>query len=142
MKKKFVVFIALGLAFVAACNSQKSEEVAKIEALKEEVIAVHDEAMARMGEIMQLKKQLQTKAEADTTAGIRQTIQNLEAADAAMMDWMRNFKFQLTEDTNEAADTTHAAAKIEYLQQEKEKMKTIDQKMVEAIEAAKQELSN
>ncbi len=140
MKKNFVLLIVLGLALVAACTSQKSEEEQKIESLKKEVIAVHDEAMARMGEIMRLKKELQTKAEADTTVEIQQTIQNLEAADEAMMNWMRGFKFPLTNNADEAADTTDVAAKIEYLQQEKEKMEIIDQQMVKAIGAAKKEL--
>jgi len=140
MKKNFVTLIVFGLAVMAACTSQKSEEEVKLENLKKEVITVHDEAMARMGEIMRLKKELQTKAEADTTAEIQQTIQNLEAADEAMMNWMRGFKFPLTNNADVAADTTDVADKIEYLHQEKEKMEIIDQQMVKAIEAAKKEL--
>jgi len=137
MKKNIVLLIVFGLAIIAGCTSQKSEEELKIESLKKEVIAVHDEAMGRMGEIMRLKKELQTKAEADTTASIQQIIQNLEAADKAMMDWMHGFKFPLTSNADETSDTTDVAVKIEYLQQEKEKMETIEQQMVKAIEAAK-----
>ncbi len=89
--------------------------------MKAEVMAVHDEVMPEMGNLMNLKSQLKEKiSNRDSLEGfanleeLNLLIQNLEEAGEAMMDWMRNYKDPSGEMTEDHA--------LEYL---KEKMKSI-----------------
>ncbi|WP_339880828.1 hypothetical protein [uncultured Algoriphagus sp.] len=78
-----------------SCHTEKSEDEMKMAELKAEVIRVHDDAMAKMGQLSKLKSKLVSKMETmgnqDSLNHIKQTVIQITAADEAMMDWMRNF---------------------------------------------------
>ena len=111
-----------------------------MEALKAEVMAVHDEIMPRIGTLMNLKKQLKEKAaqldtiaagnKAEATASMG-AIKELEKADEAMMQWMRTY-----EDPDQAMGKDKA---LEYLELKKKEILLV-KKQMEASEAAARDL--
>ena len=99
--RKFLGYLSLVL-LVAACGGngkQQEEELSENEVLMNAVLDKHDEAMARMGEIYNLKKRLLAKVDSLVSANGEETAINelrdlagdLEKADVGMMDWMRDF---------------------------------------------------
>ncbi len=90
--------------------------------LADEVMAIHDEAMAKMTHMHELKLQLQDLQEKHGTSGERTVaIENLKSAHKGMMQWMRAYKAPKTEQKLQTAET--------YLLQEKEKIREV----IEAI---------
>ena len=91
MKKLLFLTIIISLFF--ACNQK--------EKLYDEVMDVHDHAMAKMDKIMSLKSELKEKIqtlEMDTTTDhsdeineMNGLLQDLNASDESMMNWMREF---------------------------------------------------
>lgn len=127
--KKRVMFIA-GVALVmAACTNPKLE---KIEQLKKEAIAVHDEVMPRMGEIhdLQLKlKALRKDYASDTTqmaqevdAQLRDKVEELEIANEAMMDWMADYVVDFEKDAPEDSAVVYYTKQISAIEDVKLKM--------------------
>lgn len=90
MKKLVVMFAVIGMV---SCSTKKSEAVSvEFNEMMQEVIEVHDIAMAEMGTIMSLKQEL--VASIDSTAidsTSLQAIKDLDAAHEGMMVWMRDF---------------------------------------------------
>lgn len=92
MKIKLIVTISLLAVLAYSCKQEN-----KVEKLKTEVMTIHDELMLEMGSLMNLKKQLKDKtihldSIGDSTEELDRLIHNLEKADEAMMEWMRNYK--------------------------------------------------
>lgn len=89
-----VIFLALA-SISFSCQRKKSEEEIKLAELKAEVVRIHDDAMAKMGQLSTLKSELNSKMETmenpDSLEQIEQTVSEVTAANEAMMDWMRNF---------------------------------------------------
>lgn len=136
--KKILPFI---LVFSMACSgggteSQSTDEEetnAEVEALYDEVIAVHDSVMPRMQEIVELKSLLEARLvmiqdqEPDTETGeIESTIGLLDSADNGMMNWMREFE-PITDDMDQEQI-------LSYLKKEKRKIIGVRDLMLEAIE--------
>ncbi|MBI0398043.1 hypothetical protein [Cyclobacterium marinum] len=114
------------LLFAAFGYSCKQEN--KVEKMKAEVMAVHDEVMPEMGNLMNLKSQLKEKSSnldsLDDSGNLEELnllIQNLEEADEAMMDWMRNYKDPSGEMNEEQA--------MEYLKEKMKSIKEVKQKI-------------
>lgn len=99
---KNIALSLLGLVFIfTACNNHKKQQ----EELQQEVITIHDSVMADMGMLMEKKMYLNkimnrldslksVNMNLDTAQvkdELTQTIEQLGAADEAMMTWMRNF---------------------------------------------------
>ncbi|MEM1135895.1 MAG: hypothetical protein AAGI07_08635 [Bacteroidota bacterium] len=90
-----VIFFSI----IVSCGSTADQKsVQEEDPLKAEVIAIHDEAMAKMGTMMSLEQQLKevistTDATLDSTQikDYEKSIQELSGAHDAMMEWMRNF---------------------------------------------------
>lgn len=81
-----LLIFALALGFgLQSCK----DKVDTIVAQKAEVMKIHDDAMARLGEIRSASKNLTDLA---LTSGdslkIKSVVKNLETADEAMMEWM------------------------------------------------------
>ncbi len=96
------------------------------EALYSEVMQIHDDVMPKMHDIMSLSKKLKAvKAtnESDILE-IKNKITDLENAGESMMVWMRNFN-------PDGGNTPEEA--LEYLEGEKEKIKTVKREMEGAI---------
>lgn len=87
---KAILFIALGL-FIFSCNSTVEDKV-DLTKLKEEVMAIHDEVMPKMGELRKTSKELKLAAAADSTkAEWVETANKISNANESMMVWMRNY---------------------------------------------------
>lgn len=128
--KKWLLYLAFPFA-LAGCQSGSSETEKK-EGLETEVMALHDEAMADMGKIYRLRRNLTTLRDslsaqsADTAATnlLTRRIVQLDAADEAMMDWMRNYQ---------APDTLAHQQAMLYLQEEHNKITRVKSLMDSTI---------
>ena len=101
----------------------------------EEVMAVHDEVMPKMGTIEKLKKQFQSRADSllqvDSTADVSEYLEmarQLEEANESMMVWMRAYD---RPDEN----TSHEDA-LKFYEAEMEKVMEVRDKMLNSIERA------
>ncbi len=136
---RILSFIFL-LAFGAFCSSQKDTDNSTIskDALMDEVMQLHDEAMIPWAEIHELKKQLESKIEksdslqasAPTSQKYQQLSQSLKEADAAMMEWMRAFH------PNEL-QAMPADSAIALLQQKKASMQEVYDQVHSSVDSAK-----
>lgn len=133
--KKLILLLALPFAIVAGCQSGPTEAGQKTE-LENHVMAVHDSAMADMGTIIKLRRNLQSLADtlatrqtdSTTIKLLQQNISGLELADESMMNWMRNYK---------APDTLQHEQAMTYLQQELQKIEKVKTTMDSTIKAAR-----
>ena len=136
---KTLAFIFL-LACGTACTSQKEADnsSASKDALMDEVMKLHDEAMIPWADIHGLDKQLQAKIEAldssevsaEESQRLQQTSQALEGADKAMMGWMRHFN------TYKFDDITQDSA-IVILQKEKASIEKVYNQVHGSVDSAK-----
>jgi hypothetical protein len=89
------IFLALALISLAACQQAKEKVQAELPELYPKVVEVHDEAMAKMDELNNLRKRLEdTIATVTDTTLVKQyqsAISYLKKADAGMFDWMHDF---------------------------------------------------
>ena len=128
MKKRAVLIACVALV-MAACSNPKLE---KIDQLKKEAIAVHDEVMPRMGEIhdLQLKlKALRKNYTSDTTqmaqevdAQLRDKAEELEIANEAMMDWMAEYVVDFEKTALEDSAVVYYTKQISAIEDVKLKM--------------------
>lgn len=156
-KIKFTLIWSLLLLILASCekNTEKREEIEVIndkevpaeesaqKALNDEVIAIHDEAMAKLEEMMNLKGQLIEQIELQREQGeeipmdaLERAIDQLEQADEAMMDWMRNFKL------NYGGDTLSQEIVISYYQEKLASIKQVKEDINTALEQAEEKLDS
>jgi hypothetical protein len=140
-------FIVAGLLTISnafwACNSGDSVKEAE-----NEVFALHDEVMPKMGDMMKLRKELNQriasldslKATGSATATLRtdeekeQAIllsRNLNNADSLMMDWMNHYNG----DTLTKLSPDEA---LRYLADQKDQITDVKTKVNTSIEQAKQ----
>ena len=119
MKSAIPLFLIVLLMF-ASCESAKDK-------LYNQVMAVHDEIMPKMGAIMKYKKQLNKKidtlieegndANADKIAELTQAIADLDNSHEEMMNWMREFDNDFEGMVNEEV--------MEYLNNQKKKIENV-----------------
>ena len=126
--KYWVSYIILFLLLSRCSFSEKG----KIRQLEEKVLHEHDVAMSHMERVNSLQRKLQTYLQkADTTQihgkQLRKQIHNLKRADAAMMDWMHQYR---------SPDTMSAHAARIYLQDQLQKIKMVKQQMDTALTRA------
>ena len=132
--KKWFLYLALPVA-LAGCQGGPPDAEQK-ENLETEVMALHDEAMADMSKIYRLRRNLTTLRDsltaqsADTalTNLLTRRILQLDEADEAMMDWMRNYK---------SPDTLAHQQAMLYLQDEHKKIARVKSLMDSTISNAK-----
>jgi hypothetical protein len=147
MRKVTITVTCLALLSLAACKSESKEGVEKLET---EVMAIHDEVMPRMEEIMQLKGQVSdqlnkldsTAKTAKLTAPLQDRLnegiminKSLSEADSLMSEWMYQYKA----DTLKSLDESKAT---EYLNLEKEKISRVKEKTNQSIDRAKMYLES
>jgi len=140
------IILLFTLLFFISCNSEpvkkkanySPEQVSEKKALVKSVMDVHDEAMAWMDEIHTLKTSIQNRVNNDSTLSTENdvkkqpfinSINELEEANEAMMDWMRNYR--------EPKDTVQFSKAIDYLNNEKEEISLVRVQMKVAIDNAK-----
>jgi hypothetical protein len=127
------------LLFAFTMQNCTDSESKKLEVAENEVMAIHDEIMPKMGEIMDLKASIAEKLKGlDSTAINYQTVKQeldsisyaLTQADNGMMDWMDEYNA----DTLKAISTQEAA---KYLEEQKMKVTEIKALTLKNIDAAK-----
>ena len=122
----------MAIVSLYACQNQSAEASARWD----EVMAIHDEVMPKMGKIRSVSKSLKemiTAADSLTLATedyqkIMPQLSKLQAADDAMMDWMHGF-LQLE---RLQADKTHEEV-MKYLDEEEVKIKAVKTAMETSI---------
>ncbi|MGJ3236077.1 hypothetical protein [Marivirga sp.] len=126
-KVSLILFAVIALS----CESKEKE----VEKLKTETIAIHDEVMPKMDDIMKLKKSLKIKqdsANENEQGNIQNLIIALEESDKAMMNWMRNYDPRM--------EGMSDAEKIEYLKNQKSSISEVSDKMKQSIAEAEEYL--
>lgn len=125
---KLRLLILLPLAvWASACLSLQSDEQ-KAEAAEKAVLAKHDELMAQMDQLTELRQQLQKSPGPDTVAAGRQR-RALLAADAAMMDWMHRYR--------KPADTVAVARRLGYFAGQQKKIDSVASLFRTSIDSAR-----
>ena len=82
------LLIVLSLTLLIQCKPSSPEEV-QVNERHKEIMVIHDDVMPKMKDIYQLKKSLKTLPADSTTTSL---IDDLDAADEAMMEWMHQYK--------------------------------------------------
>ncbi|HET8736415.1 MAG TPA: hypothetical protein VFM69_07440 [Pricia sp.] len=130
--KKILLGITLSLfTFVISCKEEAQNTK------MEEIMAVHDEVMPKMGRLGTLVGELKGMENDSTETGrkYQEARQDLQEANQAMMDWMQNFGNRFTSD-----EILNGAAlpekKKQWLNEEKEKVKAVRNQINSSIENA------
>ncbi|UOQ51986.1 hypothetical protein [Hymenobacter cellulosivorans] len=122
------LLLAVGCAALVAACSAGPDEQQQVEAAEKAVLASHDTLMAQMGQLYDLRQQLQKAPGPDTVLAGRQR-HNLLRADAAMMGWMHQYR--------KPADTVATAAKLRYFAVQQQKIDSVGQLMRQNLDSAK-----
>ena len=130
---RFPLLLLSGLLLLGlpACLSLESEEQ-KAEAAEKAVLARHDELMAKMDQLYDLRQQLQKASLPDTTVAGRRS-RSLLAADAAMMNWMHQYRKPTT--------ATAADQQLAYFQQQQRFIDSVGVLMEHSIDSAQRVLT-
>lgn len=142
--KKLLSVLAIGLAlFLGACNSSGNENHRAPEKSAEdtyytEVMALHDEAMPKMGALMGHQKTAQSRIDSLNSLGgtanaaavdrLTRLRDQLAAAEKGMNDWMEGF--------NPDPEGTEAE-KTDYFKAEKDKAQKMRDDIFVALDSAK-----
>ena len=134
-------FLSLVLMFViSSCGNGENAATnveSNVDALKKEVIHIHDEVMPKMGLLGKLANELNASEAAlgEDSVKVKNGARALIEAKDGMMTWMHEFK-------NLDEENWTDAEKIAYLEKEKVKIGEIKTKTDEAITTAKEILGN
>lgn len=132
----------LTVFLMVSCN----EDGERVEETEDEVMAIHDEVMPQMQDIMNLKKQLSAKlleldslqqegVSSNTLAEQRTKAldlsRDLTVADSLMMDWMYQYR-------GDSAKALPAGDALVYFRLEKDKMLDVQKTTNQSLEAARE----
>ena len=132
MKYLSLLFIVV----LVACGPSKKEE---LQTLKDEVIAIHDEVMPKMGELRKTRMALESLADSlmttDSTkaAMFIELASDISMANEGMMEWMRAFEPEF-EGTDEEIQ--------QYLEEQKVAVQKVKDNMNGSLEKGKEALGN
>jgi hypothetical protein len=129
----------IGLLVITACGDGGQAER---EALRDEVMAVHDEVMPKMGDLRKTRKSLEALADSlrsDTTntssvGSLMARATEIEVANEAMMGWMRQYNPETMED-----GTPHEEV-MSYLKEQKTAIEKVRDQMNQALAAGEEAL--
>lgn len=129
---RIILVAILSIALFTSCkNATDKNDSNTTSTLYDDVMAVHDEVMPKMGTIHNYKKELQaitdTLSNPEVSAKLTESIIQLKEADDAMMSWMANFVAPKEE-----------PKRTEYLNKEMTSIKEVKSKMLAAIKNAEQ----
>jgi len=140
IKHIIAVFFSIVLLFSVSCKEEKKDTEKHTQ--MEQVIAIHDEVMPKMGKIGRLVGKL--KGKVDTTAiGMEygKAMKDLQDANASMMNWMQDFGGRF--DSGEIMDGDELTPeKQEWLNEEEEKVKMVKEKINSSIAKAEALISD
>jgi len=133
-----LLFLVL-FSWLSSCVNTQQKSVEETE---KEVMDVHDQTMAKLGQIEMLSQEIKKIIDElnmdtvkDQTASIEKLndqLDELEKAHEAMMNWMHHYKPPEKDQQKEAA--------LKYLNEEKEKINTVAQQMMTSIDEAEKTL--
>jgi len=130
---KIAILLILILLFSCKQENKTDEEQPT---QMEEVMAIHDEVMPKMGKLSKLVAEL--KAKVDTTATGKEyevAMKDLQEANKSMMDWMMGFGERFDSDEIlEGKELTQE--KQTWLNEEEEKVKALKEQINSSIENA------
>ena len=141
MKNQIIIYLLFALLLVLGINGCKDETAAAAEAMKEEVMALHNQDMVSWGKISGLKSSLKKKLEDlnameaednDNTLkeSINQAVAELEEADDAMKKWMNDYK------NDNPGEKAPAEELLTFYKEQKEKMVKVGDMIHESLEQA------
>ena len=138
MKKYYLILLSLTVTLACKTEKKSPDEPSQME----QVMAIHDEVMPKMGKLGKLVAELKQKV--DTTEqgqNYEAAMKDLQAAHESMMDWMKGFgeRFDSDEILNGKALTSQ---KQEWLNEEEEKVKALRLQINSSIENAEELLTN
>ncbi|MGB3848454.1 MAG: hypothetical protein WA958_00690 [Tunicatimonas sp.] len=157
MNRYFFSFLSIALIFSSCQTTTTTEADPTLERAQEiyaEAIAVHDEVMPRMDEIMQLRQKLQLRVTsmqeqpeedyADSLQQMQTAIENLQQADQAMMQWMRSVQKvpgldEVSSDYQDELNATELTDTVGLIQRQlaqKEAIEEVKQQMEQSIAEA------
>lgn len=110
----------------AAINKEVSSQSEQENILYKEVMAIHDEVMPLMGDLMAMNKKI--KSQDSTSQEATELSIYLEEANESMMNWMRKFNPNIENMTHEET--------MNYLEEEKKKIMEVREKMLSGYDKA------
>lgn len=144
--KIFSTIMILCATLIFSCQSSKKESkegvnTIDVEALKGAVIDIHDEVMPKMGQLMSLKKALTDKISElegdeqnkEKISQLEEAANNLENSHEQMMQWMRQFEPDMDDMVQQEI--------VSYLEDQKEKIKTVGEMTNASIKKAQELLA-
>jgi|SRR6056297_1290221 len=134
MKNLFSILICTVLFLSFSCKEEKKAPEGPTQMKK--VMAIHDEVMPKMGTIGKLVGELKPKVDStETGKQYEVAMKDLQAANTAMMDWMKEFGDRF--DHEEILEGKELSAeKQQWLDEEEEKVKVVKEKINGSIARA------
>ena len=113
LKPLFLYLLFPFLLFMTSCSDEQAEEN---ERLRNKIIEVHDDAMAKIGTMYLLEKKLKPLKNKDTAHNklASETIDNLQLANKMMFDWMHQYQ-TLAVDDNLRIDNEYRREQLELI---------------------------
>jgi hypothetical protein len=132
--KKSLLTIFIAMFLFSACKEKKN--ITEGPTQMQQVMAIHDEVMPKMGKLGKLVGELKSKV--DTTETGRQyesAMKDLQAANTNMMDWMMAFGNRF--DSEEILDGKELSEEKQgWLNEEEAKVKALREQINSSIEKA------
>lgn len=128
------IFLLLAFTLFSACKEEQKKDEKSLQ--MEEIMAIHDEVMPKMGTISGLIKELKSNVDTvENEVKYEMAIEELQDAYSSMMEWMQNFgeRFDFDEIKNA---TNLSERKRQWLNEEEEKVKELRNKINTSIENA------
>ncbi|HZJ21327.1 MAG TPA: hypothetical protein VFD35_13385 [Pricia sp.] len=130
--KKLMLLVTIALIiFTTSCKEEKESTQMK------QVIALHDEAMPKMGQLGKLVGELKGMENDSTEIGKQymESRMDLQDANKAMMDWMQDFGSRFTPDEI-MKGAKLSGQKQQWLDEEEEKVRAVGEHINSSIENA------
>lgn len=140
MKKIVFALATIFTMLLISCKEEGKKENAEPTQMQE-VMAIHDEVMPKMGRINTLIQELNTKIDTtEVSASYAEAKKDLEAAHKFMMDWMKGFGDRFTSDEIMKGKSL-SDEKKKWLDEEEEKVNELRNQINSSIENAEELLN-
>jgi len=145
MKNPILFFLLVLALFSCQPSGKESKEidskpgVVTLDSLKKEVLAIHDEVMPKMGQLMKTSKALITLADSVSSSDsirastLMEAANDIDLANENMMVWMRNY---------EPAFEGSEAEILAYLTKQKKEIQKVKDDMEGSLANGRKMLSN
>lgn len=136
MKKSIPFLAALFIVFVTSCKEDKKTETSTEMSQMDRVMAMHDEVMPKMSKISTLANNFRKKLDKGEGGAIeKKAMEELQAANKSMMDWMQDFMTHFDQDEINKGKAL-SAEKQKLLDADEKAMIDVKNKMESSLKAA------